>query len=92
MYSMRTFKLSYEQLNLIYLKEKIVAHDLNKKICVRYVVYLASLNMSVWGAVPEWLKCLPRNLEIVGSNPTWVTTMIPHMTIVLVGSRKRTRH
>ena len=36
----------------------------------------------------EWW---PRNFGIMGSNPTRVTTMIPHMTPVLVGSRKRTR-
>ena len=34
---------------------------------------------------------LPRNLGIVGSNPTRVTTMIPHIMPVPVGSRKRTR-
>ena len=33
----------------------------------------------------------PGNLGVVGSNPTWATTMIPHMTPGLVGSRKRTR-
>ena len=32
-----------------------------------------------------------RNLGIMGSNPTWVTTMIPDMTPVLLGSRKWTR-
>ena len=37
------------------------------------------------------IRCLPRNLGIVGSNLTWVTTTILHMTPVLVGYRKRTR-
>ena len=32
------------------------------------------------------LMCLPRNLGIVGSNFTRVTIMIPHVTLVLVGS------
>ena len=44
-----------------------------------------------WVAVAKWLRCLPRNLRIVGSNPTRITTMIPHIPPVLVGSRKRTR-
>jgi hypothetical protein len=38
-----------------------------------------------------WVSRLSRNLGIVGSNPTRVTTMIPHMAPVLVGPRKRTQ-
>ena len=38
------------------------------------------------------LRCLPRNLAIMGSNPTWVTTMILQMTPVLVAYRKWTSY
>ena len=41
------------------------------------------------GAVTSQIKCLPC-LGIVGSDPTWVTTMINNMTPKLVGSKKGT--
>ena len=37
-------------------------------------------------AVALWIRCLPRNLGIVGLNPTQVTTMIPHIAPALFGS------
>ena len=43
------------------------------------------------GTLVKWLRCLSCNLGIVGSNTTRVTTMIPQMTPVLVGSRKLTQ-
>ena len=51
-------------------------------VTMSWILYIAKI--LAW-----WIRCLSRNLGIVGSNPTRVTAMFPHMTPVLVGSRKR---
>ena len=61
------------------------------KVCKYF--YLFMNEYYIFGAVALYIRCLPRNLGILGSNPIWdkTMTMIPHMKPVLVGSRKRTR-
>jgi predicted membrane protein len=62
-------------------------------ILILLIFYNQHSIVNVRGAFVLWLKVLqPLNPGIVGSSLIWVATIFPHMTQVLVSSRKRTHN